>query len=72
VDEENASLREMCAQSVCEFLKWSIKQNTQRSGTSPSNAKSIFKRIYSMARHPASAARLGASSAFNHIYKVFR
>nr|CAB3231039.1 DNA-dependent protein kinase catalytic subunit-like [Phallusia mammillata] len=72
VDFDNAALRELSAQLLCEFLAWSVKQNTVNTSSSPTNAKSILKRIYSLARHPSSAKRLGATVAFNHLYRVFR
>ncbi|XP_078482635.1 DNA-dependent protein kinase catalytic subunit [Ciona intestinalis] len=72
VDEENATLRELCADSVREFLVWSIKQNPSAEKQVRNNAKSLFKRLHSLALHPTPMKRLGAALAFNHIYRVFR
>ncbi|XP_069076234.1 DNA-dependent protein kinase catalytic subunit isoform X2 [Pleurodeles waltl] len=73
VDPIDSTLRDFCGQCVREFLKWSIKQTTpQQQEKSPVNTKSLFKRLYSLALHPNAFKRLGASLAFNNIYREFR
>ncbi|XP_004680100.1 PREDICTED: DNA-dependent protein kinase catalytic subunit [Condylura cristata] len=73
VDPVDSTLRDFCGQCIREFLKWSIKQTTpQQQERSPVNTKSLFKRLYSFALHPNAFKRLGASLAFNNIYREFR
>ncbi|XP_062044500.1 DNA-dependent protein kinase catalytic subunit isoform X2 [Lepus europaeus] len=73
VDPVDSTLRDFCGRCVREFLKWSIKQTSpQQQEKSPVNTKSLFKRLYSFALHPSAFKRLGASLAFNNIYKEFR
>ncbi|XP_029779032.1 DNA-dependent protein kinase catalytic subunit [Suricata suricatta] len=73
VDPVDSTLRDFCGRCVREFLKWSIKQTTpQQQEKSPVNTKSLFKRLYSFALHPNAFKRLGASLAFNNIYREFR
>uniref|UniRef100_A0A8C9DUV3 DNA-dependent protein kinase catalytic subunit n=1 Tax=Prolemur simus TaxID=1328070 RepID=A0A8C9DUV3_PROSS len=73
VDPVDSTLRDFCGQCVREFLKWSIKQTTpQQQEKSPVNTRSLFKRLYSLALHPSASKRLGASLAFNNIYREFR
>uniref|UniRef100_A0A8C0TFU1 DNA-dependent protein kinase catalytic subunit n=1 Tax=Canis lupus familiaris TaxID=9615 RepID=A0A8C0TFU1_CANLF len=73
VDPVDSTLRDFCGRCIREFLKWSIKQTTpQQQEKSPVNTKSLFKRLYSFALHPNAFKRLGASLAFNNIYREFR
>ncbi|XP_044101561.1 DNA-dependent protein kinase catalytic subunit isoform X2 [Neovison vison] len=73
VDPVDSTLRDFCGRCIREFLKWSIKQTTpQQQEKSPVNTKSLFKRLYSFALHPNAFKRLGASLAFNNIYRDFR
>ncbi|XP_043921659.1 DNA-dependent protein kinase catalytic subunit [Protopterus annectens] len=73
IDPIDSTLRDFCGQCIQEFLKWSIKQTTpKQQEKSPANAKSLFKRLYSLALHPNPFKRLGASLAFNNIYREFR
>ncbi|XP_053785435.1 DNA-dependent protein kinase catalytic subunit isoform X4 [Desmodus rotundus] len=73
VDPIDSTLRDFCGRCIREFLKWSIKQTTpQQQEKSSVNTKSLFKRLYSFALHPNAFKRLGASLAFNNIYKEFR
>uniref|UniRef100_A0A2K6UMZ3 DNA-dependent protein kinase catalytic subunit n=1 Tax=Saimiri boliviensis boliviensis TaxID=39432 RepID=A0A2K6UMZ3_SAIBB len=73
VDSVDSTLRDFCGRCIQEFLKWSIKQTTpQQQEKSPVNTKSLFKRLYSLALHPNAFKRLGASLAFNNIYREFR
>ncbi|XP_066122188.1 DNA-dependent protein kinase catalytic subunit isoform X1 [Saccopteryx bilineata] len=73
VDPIDSTLRDFCGRCIREFLKWSIKQTTpQQQEKSSVNTKSVFKRLYSFALHPNAFKRLGASLAFNNIYREFR
>ncbi|KAG7524628.1 DNA-dependent protein kinase catalytic subunit [Solea senegalensis] len=73
VDPMDSTLRDFCGRCIEEFVKWSIKQTTpKQQEKSPTNMKSLFKRIYSLALHPNGFKRLGAALAFNSIYRHFR
>ncbi|MEQ2187981.1 hypothetical protein GOODEAATRI_010271 [Goodea atripinnis] len=73
IDPMDSSLRDFCGRCIEEFVKWSIKQTTpKQQEKSPTNMKSLFKRIYSLALHPNGFKRLGAALAFNSIYREFR
>ncbi|XP_075994169.1 DNA-dependent protein kinase catalytic subunit isoform X2 [Genypterus blacodes] len=73
VDPTDCTLRDFCGRCIEEFVKWSIKQTTpKQQEKSPTNMKSLFKRIYSLALHPNGFKRLGAALAFNSIYRQFR
>lgn len=73
VDPLESTLRDFCGSCIEEFVKWSIKQTTpKQQEKSPTNMKSLFKRIYSLALHPSGFKRLGAALAFNSIYRQFR
>ncbi|XP_037550083.1 DNA-dependent protein kinase catalytic subunit [Nematolebias whitei] len=73
VDPVDSTLRDFCGRCIEEFVKWSIKQTTpKQQEKSPTNMKSLFKRIYSLALHPNGFKRLGAALAFNSIYRQFR
>jgi DNA-dependent protein kinase catalytic subunit len=66
-DESDGSLRDFAAKCLSEFLKWSIKQTTEKQQEkNPFNAKSLFKRLYSLANHPNPYRRLGC--AFDEFY----
>uniref|UniRef100_A0A3Q2CEF8 DNA-dependent protein kinase catalytic subunit n=1 Tax=Cyprinodon variegatus TaxID=28743 RepID=A0A3Q2CEF8_CYPVA len=72
IDPTDSTLRDFCGRCIEEFVKWSIKQTTpKQQEKSPSNMKSLFKRIYSLALHPNGFKRLGAALAFNSIYRQF-
>lgn len=66
------SLRDMCAQVVGIFFKWSVKTRRHGQGTRSSNVRSLLRRIYFLMRHPDPYQRLGACLAFDNIYKEFR
>lgn len=69
----DSTLRDFCGRCIEEFVKWSIKQTSpKQQEKSPTNMKSLFKRIYSLALHPNGFKRLGAALAFNSIYRQFR
>ncbi|KAM9332600.1 DNA-dependent protein kinase catalytic subunit [Pholidichthys leucotaenia] len=73
VDPMDSTLRDFCGRCIEEFVKWSIKQTTpKQQEKSPTNMKSLLKRIYSLALHPNGFKRLGAALAFNSIYRQFR
>ncbi|XP_073344741.1 DNA-dependent protein kinase catalytic subunit [Pagrus major] len=73
VDPMDSTLRDFCGRCIEEFVRWSIKQTTpKQQEKSPTNMKSLFKRIYSLALHPSGFKRLGAALAFNSIYRLFR
>ncbi|KAL1006455.1 hypothetical protein UPYG_G00072620 [Umbra pygmaea] len=73
IDPVDSTLRDFCGRCIQEFIKWSIKQTTpKQQEKSPTNIKSLFKRIYSLALHPNGFKRLGAALAFNSIYRQFR
>ncbi|KAI0227633.1 DNA-dependent protein kinase catalytic subunit [Lamellibrachia satsuma] len=69
----DTAFRDFSATCLKEFLKWSVKQASQKQlEKSPFNVKSLLKRIYSLARHPSSIKRLGAALTFNNIYVILR
>ena len=69
----DTALRDLSALCIEEFLRWSIKQTSEKQlAKSPINIKSLLKRLYSLATHPSANKRLGAALAFNNIYRVFR
>lgn len=73
VDPKDSTLRDFSGRCIEEFVKWSIKQTSpKQQEKSPTNMKSLFKRIYSLALHPNGFKRLGAALAFNSIYRQFR
>lgn len=73
VNPMDSTLRDFSGRCIEEFVKWSIKQTTpKQQEKSPTNMKSLFKRIYSLALHPNGFKRLGAALAFNSIYRHFR
>nr|XP_061809878.1 DNA-dependent protein kinase catalytic subunit-like [Nerophis lumbriciformis] len=73
VDSKDSTLRDFSGRCIEEFVKWSIKQTSpKQQEKSPTNMKSLFKRIYSLALHPNGFKRLGAALTFNSIYRQFR
>src|SRR3546814_1242538 len=59
-DESNGQLRDFSGKCLCEFLRWSIKHApAQQIKKNPFNQKSLFKRLYSIAKHPNPFKRLG-------------
>lgn len=73
MDPVDSTLRDFSGRCIQEFVRWSIKQTTpQQQERSPTNMKSLFKRIYSLALHPNGFKRLGAALAFNSVYRLFR
>ncbi|XP_028826126.1 DNA-dependent protein kinase catalytic subunit isoform X2 [Denticeps clupeoides] len=73
IDPLDSTLRDFSGRCIQEFVMWSIKQTTpKQQEKSPTNIKSLFKRIYSLALHPNVFKRLGAALAFNSLYRQFR
>ncbi|KAI8613655.1 hypothetical protein BC830DRAFT_1219655 [Chytriomyces sp. MP71] len=73
VESTSGPLREFGAECVAEFLKWSIKHASDKElENNPMNAKSLFKRIYSLCEHSSAAKRMSAAIIVNRIYVVFR
>lgn len=66
---KDGALRDMCANLLDEFLKWSIKHDKSNKFV---NVKSLFQRLYSSIHHPNLHKRLGAALAFNRMYRTFR
>jgi DNA-dependent protein kinase catalytic subunit len=66
---KDGALRELCANLLNEFLKWSVKHDRD---SKYHNIKSLFRRLYSYAHHPNVHKRLGAILAFNRMYRSFR
>ncbi|XP_052262779.1 DNA-dependent protein kinase catalytic subunit-like isoform X1 [Dreissena polymorpha] len=73
IQQADTAQRDFSARCLHEFLKWSIKQTSQKAAeNNPMNAKSVLKRIFSYSLHPSPFKRLGAALAFNNIYTIFR
>ena len=69
----DTALRDFCAESAAEYLKWTIKQSTAKQlAKSPANVVSLIKRMYNMAADPQAQRRLGAAYAMNNMYRIFR
>ncbi|XP_050692200.1 DNA-dependent protein kinase catalytic subunit-like isoform X2 [Eriocheir sinensis] len=71
VTANNPALRDISAQCLAEFVKWSRKQSRGRDSASL-NIKSILKRIFSLCKHPSAFKRLGGCLAWNSIYREVR
>ncbi|XP_063611240.1 DNA-dependent protein kinase catalytic subunit-like [Penaeus indicus] len=71
VTANDPALRDVSAQCLAEFVKWSRKQCRQQNSVS-SNIKSIIKRIFSFCKHPSAFKRLGGALAWNSIYREIR
>jgi DNA-dependent protein kinase catalytic subunit len=58
----DAKLREYSTTCLAEFFKWSVKNAAvaQGGGESPTNIKSMLRRLYVLLRHPKTYERLGA------------
>lgn len=70
----DGGLRSFSAVCLAEFLDSSIKHAARGKDAdkSPTNVKSLFKRLYSLAHHPDAYKRLGCSMTFNQLYRIFR
>ena len=72
-NSSEGSKRDFSAKCIAEFLRWSLKHSTQKQQEkNPFNAKSLFKRLYSLSKHPNPYKRLSAALSFEQIYRVFR
>ncbi|XP_064117191.1 DNA-dependent protein kinase catalytic subunit-like [Macrobrachium nipponense] len=71
VTPNDPALRDVSAQCLSEFAKWSRKQCHRKDQVS-ANVKSIIKRLLSFCKHPSAFKRLGGSLAWNSIYREFR
>ena len=68
-----ASIRDISANYLAEFLKWSIKHSsTSNLEKNAMNVKSLLKRLYSLARHPNPYKRLCCSLSLDQMYRTFR
>jgi len=65
----DGAVRDLCASLLNEFLRWSVKHDRSKNYH---NVKSLFQRLYSHACHPNLHKRLGATVAFNRMYRSFR
>ena len=71
--KRNTSVRQGSAVFLKEFLVWSIKQTPKNEMAKRAhNPKALFKRLGTMWLHPDPIKRLGASLAFNKLYRTFR
>ncbi|XP_069947778.1 DNA-dependent protein kinase catalytic subunit isoform X2 [Cherax quadricarinatus] len=70
VRANNPALRDVSAQCLAEFVKWSHKQS--RKDPVSLNLKSILLRIFSLCKHPSAFKRLGGCLAWNSIYREVR
>ncbi|KAI8384548.1 uncharacterized protein BYT42DRAFT_493256, partial [Radiomyces spectabilis] len=70
--DTNAALRDYGADCLQQFVKWSIKQTSQRAVQGPMNIKSLLKRLRNLSSNPSSSKRLGAALIFNRIYRIIR
>ena len=66
-------LRSLCAGSIAEFLKWTIKQSSdQYLWEDPAIPEFLLRKIGALANHPLPFKRLAASVIFNKIQRFFR
>ncbi len=63
------SERKKSASALEEFMKWSIKQSNPVKGVVSGPLSSLVDRINALWAHPTSEKRLGASLAFNGLYR---
>ncbi|XP_043271824.1 DNA-dependent protein kinase catalytic subunit-like [Venturia canescens] len=72
-DETNSSLRDVSAVYLAEFVRWSIKQSSDRRlAQCPTNIQLIVRRIVESALDPSTRKRVAAAIAFNHLYRILR
>lgn len=73
VSMENRGLRDFGAVCVYEFFKYSLKNiSKKQEGKNPFNIKSIFKRLWSLARHPNPLRRVGCALCLFKIAPVLK
>ena len=72
----DGALRDFSAKCLTQFLQSSLQYSNSKSDNAeeknPTNVKSLFKRLYSLARHPDPFKRLGCALTLNQSYKIFR
>ncbi|KAB7494388.1 DNA-dependent protein kinase catalytic subunit, partial [Armadillidium nasatum] len=71
VTPNDPSLRDLSAECLFEFMKWSRKQS-RSPDQAKFNIKSVLKRIISLCNHPSAFKRLGGCLAWNSIYREVR
>jgi DNA-dependent protein kinase catalytic subunit len=70
---ENSALRDFSAICVKTFVKWTIKQTSDKDlRDNPSHIRSLLLRIYSLFADPGVFKRLGGALAVNSFYREFR
>lgn len=67
----NSSIQDLSARLLREFIIWSIKQSTQRDRT-PIKLVDLFHELKKMSIDMNASKRIGATLAFNNIYRVVR
>ena len=66
-------VRDLCAYSIAEFLKWTIKQSSEQCLWEDSAIPEfLLRKIGILANHPSPFKRLAASVIFNKIQRFFR
>eukprot|EP00897_Mesotaenium_endlicherianum_P010382 jgi/Mesen1/9372/ME000610S08690 len=70
----SASLRELCAQRLADFLAWSLKHSPAdpHKGVKCANMASVLRRLHGRLDHPCALQRLGAAMAAARICPVLR
>lgn len=70
-NDGKSSIREFSGLYLAEFTTWSLRQ---LSTTNELNlhVHNIIKRISNFAIHPSKCRRIGAATAFNHLYRIMR
>lgn len=68
---DDPALRDVSAQCLAEFVKWSRKQSRQGDRISR-NLKSILKRIFSLCQHPSAFKRLGKVILYTFMNEIYR
>ena len=67
----NSSIQDLSARLLREFIIWSIKQSLQRD-RSPIKLVDLFHELKKMSLDMNTSKRIGATLAFNNIYRVVR
>jgi len=69
----NAGIQDMSARLLREFILWLMKQsNPEQRKASPIQLVDIFRELKKMSVETDSARRMGATLAFNNIYRIVR
>ncbi|XP_043237415.1 DNA-dependent protein kinase catalytic subunit-like [Amphibalanus amphitrite] len=69
VDAGDPARRDVSADALREYLQWSLKQ---RRADPVQKVAPLLEALYGHLRHPDPYRRLGATLAFNNLYRVFR